>query len=679
MKKLFALLAAAAMVLSASSAAVQPAFAESPDPMEPSTFIENIGEITPVGEPQPIGETSLHALSADEEFTLEIVDSFPLTEEMIAEAESQFQPAETNEISPMANQPDLYPTAFSADTENYHEPFAADRPVIFTFYIYNTGDAPASNIVVEYDVDGVIESGRRATLNTTIQAGYALKVESQVICPNAGNYQIHLTINPDHTSSEERYDNNSVTSALYTWAEFADTYDFKAVSLDAQNYPNDALPVNVPVTYQFTIANVGGKSGSVPIQITANGSPIIDGSSGEIPPGYAQNYTFEFSLNYSLTFNLGLTVNPDQSVAEWRTDNNAYTGQFTAIISTDPEDVYGALGFGYPLPEEYTATFDYPNHNGFDISAPENTEIYSIDDGTVGFAGYFYRYGYYISIINNTYDPTKSTASPIITRYLHMNSQDSMLVGEDEPVDRGQIIGLVGSRGYSAEMAKGIWWNHLHIDANSQGIVSGDPGSALIHPKLFWPDVDFHKAEGTDEMWQGQDWSADFTMRAQNKSCNDIPSDQEIIESGGYVSGALIDYIGAENFENWIAKQSGVWTVYDLLIDFNISDEKLQEIVSPRIYDLYMKYRSNWAIPSDQAIMESGGYVSGRLIEHIGEANFEDWKRNQPGNWTVYDLIEDFNISNKQLKEIVFSRVYESYIKYLPAEMEDWLSPDSEQ
>ena len=66
-----------------------------------------------------------------------------------------------------------------------------------------------------------------------------------------------------------------------------------------------------------------------------------------------------------------------------------------------------------------------------------------------------------------------------------MNSQDSMLVGEDEPVDRGQIIGLVGSRGYSAEMAKGIWWNHLHIDANSQGIVSGDPGSALIHPKLF--------------------------------------------------------------------------------------------------------------------------------------------------------------------------------------------------
>ena len=99
MKKLFALLAAAAMVLSASSTAVQPAFAEFPDPMEPSSFIENIGEITPVGEPQPIGETSLHALSADEEFTLEIVDSFPLTEEMIAEAESQFPPAETNEIS----------------------------------------------------------------------------------------------------------------------------------------------------------------------------------------------------------------------------------------------------------------------------------------------------------------------------------------------------------------------------------------------------------------------------------------------------------------------------------------------------------------------------------------------------------------------------------------------------
>ena len=677
MKKLFALLAAAAMVLSASSAAVQPAFAESPDPMEPSSFIENIGEITPVGEPQPIGETSLLALSADEEFTLEIVDSFPLTEEMIAEAESQFPPTETNEISPMANQPDLYPTAFSADTENYHEPFAADRPVIFTFYIYNTGDAPASNIVVEYDVDGVIESGRRATLNTTIQAGYALKVESQVICPNAGNYQIHLTINPDHTISEERYDNNSVTSALYTWAEFADTYDFKAVSLDAQHYPNDALPVNIPVTYQFTVANVGGKSGSVPVQITANGSTIINGSSGTIPAGYAQNYTFEFSLNYSLTFNMGLIVNPNRTVTEWRTDNNTYTGQFTAIISTDPEVAYGSLGFAYPLPEEYTATFDYTNHNGFDISAPENTEIYSVDDGIVGFAGYFNTCGYYISITNDTNDPTKSAASPIITRYLHMNRSDCMLVGEDEHVDRGQPIGLVGSRGYSAQMDQKIWWNHLHIDANSQGIVSGDPGTALIHPKLFWPSVDFHKAVETGEMWQGQDWSSDFTMRAQNTSCNDIPSDQEIIESGGYVSGALIDYIGSENFENWITKQSGAWTVYDLLIDFNISDEKLQEIVSPRIYDLYMEYRPKWAIPSDQAIMESGGYVSGRLIDYIGEAKFENWKRNQPGNWTVYDLIEDFNISNEQLKEIVSSRVYELYIKYLPAEMEDWMTLDT--
>ena len=214
MKKAFALLTAAAMVLSISSSSVQTVFAESSVPAGLPSFIESIGEITPVGEPQPIEDTALHAFSSDEGLSLEVVDSFPLTEEMIAEAESQFPPAETNEISPMANQPDLYPTAFSADTENYHEPFAADRPVVFTFYIYNTGDASASNVVVEYDVDGVIESGRRATLNTTIQAGYALKVEAQVICPDAGDYQIHLTVNPDHTISEERYDNNSVTCGI---------------------------------------------------------------------------------------------------------------------------------------------------------------------------------------------------------------------------------------------------------------------------------------------------------------------------------------------------------------------------------------------------------------------------------------------------------------------------------
>ena len=589
MKKLFALLAAAAMVLSASSAAVQPAFAESPDPMEPSSFIENIGEITPVGEPQPIGETSLHALSADEEFTLEIVDSFPLTEEMIAEAESQFPPVETNEISPMANQPDLYPTAFSADTENYHEPFAADRPVIFTFYIYNTGDAPASNIVVEYDVDGVIESGRRATLNTTIEAGYALKVESQVICPNAGNYQIHLTINPDHTISEERYDNNSVTSALYTWAEFADTYDFKAVSLDAQNYPNDALPVNIPVTYQFTVANVGGKSGSVPVQITANGSTIINGSSGTIPAGYAQNYTFEFSLNYSLTFNLGLTVNPDQSVAEWRTDNNTYTGQFTAIISTDPEDVYGSLGFGYPLPEEYTATFDYPDHNGFDISAPENTEIYSIDDGIVTYTGWYKGCGYHIAMQTSKNDPTKTTPSPIYVRYLHMNDADKVLVSKGDEVSKGEHIGYVGSRGYTYSTT---WYNHLHLDANSSGIASGAPGAAAIDVQLFWPDVDFHPA-GADEQWPSdQSWPGELSTANRGSVYYEIPDCQTMIESGGYIDIELIRYIGSDAFEKWLKNHPGNCTVYDLLEDFEITDEELQEIVHPDIYEQYIEYRN---------------------------------------------------------------------------------------
>ena len=538
--------------------------------MEPSSFIENIGEITPVGEPQPIGETSLHALSADEEFTLEIVDSFPLTEEMIAEAESQFQPAETNEISPMANQPDLYPTAFSADTENYHEPFAADRPVIFTFYIYNTGDAPASNIVVEYDVDGVIESGRRATLNTTIEAGYALKVESQVICPNAGNYQIHLTINPDHTISEERYDNNSVTSALYTWAEFANTYDFKAVSLDAQNYPNDALPVNIPVTYQFTVANVGGKSGSVPVQITANGSTIINGSSGTIPAGYAQNYTFEFSLNYSLTFNMGLIVNPDQSVAEWRTDNNAYTGQFTAIISTDPEDVYGSLGFGYPLPMEYTEVYryflGYEGHAGLDLKAPEATPIYSVDGGTVKLAGGGPNHscGYFVIIENYSNDPLNG--NPLITKYFHMYTNP--YVKEGSSVKKGETIGGVGKLGY---FIGGEPVDHLHIEFNSQGLINeGVEANQAINPIYFWPDVDFTSPYSSNNYIHEEFYD-------------------DIFKSGEYFDGKIIDLVGVEVYEEWIKTHEGQ-NVYQFFEDFGITPEILRNLLTDFVYDEYMKY-----------------------------------------------------------------------------------------
>lgn len=71
-----------------------------------------------------------------------------------------------------------------------------------------------------------------------------------------------------------------------------------------------------------------------------------------------------------------------------------------------------------------------------------------------------------------------------------------------------------------------------------------------------------------------------------------VPSDQEIVEHGGFVDIQLIDYIGGDAFEAWLRgeNRSGGKTVYDLLRDFGISREELKEIVSPGIYEQYIRY-----------------------------------------------------------------------------------------
>ena len=563
MKKAFALLTAAAMVLSISSSSVQTVFAESSVPAGLPSFIESIGEITPVGEPQPIEDTALHAFSSDEGLSLEVVDSFPLTEEMIAEAESQFPPAETNEISPMANQPDLYPTAFSADTENYHEPFAADRPVVFTFYIYNTGDASASNVVVEYDVDGVIESGRRATLNTTIQAGYALKVEAQVICPDAGDYQIHLTVNPDHTISEERYDNNSVTSPQYTWTNASNSVDFAAILLEPEVYDGNELPLNTSVTYLFQVGNYGGKEVAAPFLITVNGVGMVSGNTMAIPGGTYQEYKFTVNFNRSANFDMGLHINANNSIAEYKTDNNEIVHTYTATniwkYLFHGSDAQYRSGNKYYL---YPAT-----HYGLDIDVPYyedtlepvfNIKTYAPTTGIVQISGRISNYescGNMV-VIKTTNNPVND-AEELTIRLLHFKD-NSLQVNTGDYVNTSTYLAVVGNTGASD-------YAHLHIDVNTANTYNGAAfsPSICIDPEEFFPEIN-------------------FTHPSQiEPSPSPIASNNVEFDAENYFDLYLIQYVGTEEFYNWCnsVEDCGQYASITAFKDyFNISDEQFFDL-----------------------------------------------------------------------------------------------------
>lgn len=71
--------------------------------------------------------------------------------------------------------------------------------------------------------------------------------------------------------------------------------------------------------------------------------------------------------------------------------------------------------------------------------------------------------------------------------------------------------------------------------------------------------------------------------------------------------------------------------------------------------------------PSDQDMLETGSYFDAELARFIGYDVFEKWIQSHK-RATVYDLIDEFNITDEQLKSILVDYVYEDYIKYRPQE-----------
>lgn len=115
----------------------------------------------------------------------------------------------------------------------------------------------------------------------------------------------------------------------------------------------------------------------------------------------------------------------------------------------------------YPL-ESYiiTATFHDPTypfknifpHTGLDMAAPTGTPIYAAAPGVVAWARPGTTgYGNYIMIIHD---------NGLATLYAHMSG---FAVGQDQYVSRGQVIGYVGSTGFSTGP-------HLHFEVRVNGV-----------------------------------------------------------------------------------------------------------------------------------------------------------------------------------------------------------------
>lgn len=119
-----------------------------------------------------------------------------------------------------------------------------------------------------------------------------------------------------------------------------------------------------------------------------------------------------------------------------------------------------SLDFGRPL-----ATYKYVScyfggngHRGTDYAAPGGTEIYAVSGGVVTAAAYHYSWGYYVQVYHGK-DDNGNTYS---TLYAHMNSAPVVSVGQ--PVEKGKILGYVGSTGNSTG-------NHLHLEMKVNNVL----------------------------------------------------------------------------------------------------------------------------------------------------------------------------------------------------------------
>lgn len=129
------------------------------------------------------------------------------------------------------------------------------------------------------------------------------------------------------------------------------------------------------------------------------------------------------------------------------------------------------------------ATLD--DHHGIDIPADSDTEIYSPFEGKVVGVGTDDEYGMgnYIFIRTNAVD---DSGKQITVRLLHL--RDRPTIAKNTTIDKNTFLGYVGNTGDS----KG---NHLHVDANNNGYISGPQIRAnsyyAINPEDFYPQIQF--------------------------------------------------------------------------------------------------------------------------------------------------------------------------------------------
>lgn len=153
-----------------------------------------------------------------------------------------------------------------------------------------------------------------------------------------------------------------------------------------------------------------------------------------------------------------MLVEKEDKLKELKEDAKVYSDMLRATPSTWPAE--GRVTSEYGLRSSpFTGVEEF--HEGIDIAAPIGTEVQAPADGTVKRKRYDRGYGRKL-IIEHGYD--------LKTMYAHLSDYK---VEEGEEVQKGNIIGFIGSTGFSTGP-------HLHYEVHKEGKPQD--------PRLFLPE-----------------------------------------------------------------------------------------------------------------------------------------------------------------------------------------------
>ena len=226
-----------------------------------------------------------------------------------------------------------------------------------------------------------------------------------------------------------------------------------------------------------------------------------------------------------------------------------------------------------------------------DIYAPEGTPIYSVASGTVKLAGgvvntgpdvgdtHHRDCGWFVSILHDSEDPTNG--NKLSAHYYHMYQPPLVRTGtasNPSRVIKGQELGGVGKTGFALGGEQNAI-DHLHISVN-KGLYDWDQSSdrshdwAFIKPvQQFWPNINF------------TEYGASMLL-TQNEQID------EGLEQGVYFDTWVIDYVGEEEFMDWVDETPmEEISVKQLQEDFAISDQELLDLFESHGLDqIYTDY-----------------------------------------------------------------------------------------